>query len=420
MMNSGKRTAPTKGRIAADSAVSGWEPAALREANTRLILNLLRSRDAPASRQFLADESGLSPVTVGKIVRRLEEVGFVAETDIDRGGGGRPVGLIEIKAEGGYVVGVLPRADSIDGVVMDLRGRVVQSARLTVDLTRQPAKFVNILARFITELIRDSNVPRERILGVGLGMPGLIDAAKGICVDAWALGLSNLPIARPLEQLLQLPLLIDNDTNCLGAYEVLFGRRLTRGRSLILSVGKGLGMAIVIDDLVYRGASGIAGDFGHSPVLGATRACECGRIGCLETYCSDRGVVHNLYAATGDDQPLETIIQNAAAGDRASNNALAEAGKMLGVALSAAINTLDPSGVVLVLADGIATTGSTLLGPMQEVLDTQLHARPLYPEIVIERVGYERWARGAGSLALNQFFTPGAPAFAPLADLAVV
>jgi predicted NBD/HSP70 family sugar kinase/biotin operon repressor len=397
-----------------------WEPAAFREANTRSVLNLLRSRNAPVSRQYLAEESGLSLVTVGKIIKQLERVGFVKETDSDRQGGGRPVGLIEIHSHGGYVVGVLPRSGSLDGVIMDLRGNVIDTSHRDVDMLGHADTFNDTIAEFVQALIEHSTIDRLRILGVGLGMPGLIDAATGKCLDAWALGIRDLEIAEPLGQLLQLPLLIDNDANCLGAYEVLFGDGTARGRSLIVSVGKGLGMAIVIDDLVYRGASGMAGDFGHSPVLGGDRPCECGRPGCLETYCSDRGIIRNFEVATGRIEPLDVIIASAAAGDTESDAAIAQAGTALGVALSAAIHTLDPAAIALVLADGIAAAGSLLTEPMRRVLNVQLENRPLKPPIVIERVGYERWAQGAASLALNQFFTPGALSFAPITRMAAV
>ena len=401
-----------------EAANYGWEPAALREANTRLILNLLRDRGNAISRQDLADASGLSPVTVGKIIRRLQSIGFVEETDTDRGGGGRPVGLVEIISDGGYVVGALPRADSIDGVVMDLRGTVIASAHSDIDMYGRSDDFAERLGAFVAKLIDQSGVAKSAVLGVGLGMPGHIDAQNGVCLEAWALGLKNYEITGPLEQILQLPILIDNDANCVGAYEVLFGQATDRKRSIVVSLGKGLGMAIVIDGVIYQGASGMAGDIGHSPVLGADRLCECGRVGCLETFCSDRGVVRNFEVATGRTTTLDEIIAGAESGDSEALAALTEGGKLLGTALSAAISTLDPASVVLVLGDGLSGTGAAFLDPMREVLDARLESSSESPEVFVEHVGYERWAQGAGSLALNQFFTPGAPGFSR-SDIAV-
>lgn len=383
----------------------------VREVNTKVVLNLLRSGPELMSRQQLAEDAGLSLVTIGKIVRRLERSGFVKEVATDRQGTGRPVGLLEFQTQAGFVLGILTRANSIDGVIMDLSGRV-QHARTAERRSEDGgADIVEEIAAFTEAVIAEAGIGRHRIFGVGLGFPGLIDATAGRCIDSWALGLTGVDLVEPLERRLGFPVLLDNDVNCLGTYEVLFGHLHQARHGLLVSFGKGIGMAVIVDGLVYRGAGGMAGDFGHSAILGADRNCECGRRGCLEAYCSDRGIVRNYQQSTGDTRKLEEIITQARAGEPASMHAVAEAGRLLGLAIGTAVLTLDPAQIAIVLMDGAATAADLLRGPILDGVGEQLAGRPTRPSVELESIGYERWAEGAGSLALAQFFTPGAMGF---------
>ena len=210
------------------------QPSANREVNRRNLLRLIQTL-GPVPRPQLAALTGLSVVTVAKIVRQLERDGLVEETGLIPSNGGRPAGILQLKSDGGYVAGLLPREHSSSGVVMNLRGEVVHFQDWDQQLYGLGVRVVDVLADQLEELIAGSGLPSSRMLGVGIGCPGLIDAVNGRCIEAWALGCRDLDLAKPLEERLRLPVLVDNDVNCLTAYEVLFGQLQHQERALVIT-----------------------------------------------------------------------------------------------------------------------------------------------------------------------------------------
>ena len=252
---------------------------------------------------------------------------------------------------------------------------------------------------------------------MGLGMGGLIDAEHGCCIDSWIMNWQNVEISHPLEDRLGIPIFLDNDVNCLAIYEKLFGLGQQYRHFLVVAVGRGVGLGIVINGDLYRGAFGGAGEFGHTAVTTDGRLCECGNRGCLETYISDFGIVKNYleyvqattYSLGGEIQEPTAfeIIERAKNGDEAAIAAFQRAGILLGVSLANLVNIFNPECIVLSGPDTDASmiAGDLLLEPMHQTLGQhlfsqmgkQLHFR-------VEQLGYESWARGAGSLVLNHFF----------------
>jgi len=230
------------------------------------------------------------------------------------------------------------------------------------------------MAQCVEELFSKSGIPREKIIGVGLGMGGLIDAEHGCCIDSWMMNWKNVDISRPLEDRLGILVFLDNDVNCLAIYEKLFGQGQPYHHFLEVAVGRG----IVINSDVYRGAFGGAGEFGHTAVTTEGRLCECGNSGCLETYVSDAGIVKNYleyarlktYSLEMGIKELTTreAVELARKGDEAAKAAFQRAGILLGVSLANLVNIFNPECVVLTGHDTDAgiLAGNLLLEPMHE------------------------------------------------------
>ncbi len=361
--------------------------------------------------------SGLSQVTVIKITNNLIDRHLILENEYAESTGGRRAGLLEIHPEGGFAVGLIPQPSSLTAVILNLNSDPVYSKQWDITFSDNYPQAIDLIAQCVEELFCDSGIPKEKIIGVGLGMSGLIDAERGCCIDSWMMNWQNVEISRPLEERLGVPVFLDNDVNCLAIYEKLFGQGQPYQHFLVVAIGRGVGLGIVVNGDLYRGAFGGAGEFGHTAVTTEGRLCECGNHGCLETYISESGIVKNyleyVHSTTfslekGIQEPtVFEVVERARNGDEAAVAAFQRAGILLGVSLANLVNIFNPECVMLsgpAVDDGILT-GSLLLEPMHQAFKQHLFSqigKDLH--FIVERRGFESWARGAGSLVLRHFF----------------
>ncbi len=388
----------------------------IRSINQSILLNLIRGH-TPISRPQLATLSGLSQATVIKITNNLIDRHLILEKEYAESTGGRRAGLLEINPEGGFAVGLMAQPTSLTAVILNLNSDPVYSQQWDIAMRDNYPQAIDLVAQCLEELFSKSGISREKIIGVGLGMGGLIDAENGCCVDSWIMNWQNVEISRPLEDRLRIPVFLDNDINCLAIYEKLFGQGQPYHHFLVVAVGRGVGLGIVINDDLYRGASGGAGEFGHTAVTTEGRLCACGNSGCLETYVSDAGIVKNYleyvrsntYSLEMGVQELTTheVLGLARNGDEAAKAAFHRAGILLGVSLANLVNIFNPECIVLSGHDDDASilSGDWLLEPMHQAFKQHLFSqmgRDLH--FIVERRGFESWARGAGSLVLRHFF----------------
>src|SRR3989441_5656896 len=388
----------------------------IRNINQSILLNLIRAH-APISRPQLATLSGLSQVTVIKITNNLIDRHLVLEKEYAESTGGRRAGLLEINPEGGFAVGLMSQPSSLTAVILNLNSNPVYFQQWNITLRDNYPQAIDLIAQCVEELFSKSGIPREKIIGVGLGMGGLIDAERGCCIDSWIMNWQNVEVSRPLEDRLGIPVFLDNDVNCLAIYEKLFGQGQPYQHFLVVAIGRGVGLGIIINSDLYRGAFGGAGEFGHTTVTTGGRLCACGNHGCLETYLSESGIVKNylehMLSTTytlerGIQEPtILEVVERARNGDEAAIAAFQRAGVLLGVSLANLVNIFNPECVVLSgpdLDSGVLT-GGLLLDPMHQAVRQHLFSQIGKDlQFIVDRRGFESWARGAGSLVLRHFF----------------
>lgn len=391
----------------------------IRGINQSTLLNLIRT-EAPISRPQLANLSGLSLVTVIKITSGLLERGLILERDFAESTGGRKAGLLEINPEGGFVVGLIPQPESLTAVILNLSSELVYTRQWNLPLRGNYPQAMELIVQCWEELFRESQLARDKMIGIGFGMSGLIDADRGFCIDATLLGWKNVEISRPLEERIGISVFVDNDVNCLAVYEQLFGQGQPYDHFLVVAIGRGVGLGIVTNGDLYRGAFGGAGEFGHTAVTTEGRFCDCGNRGCLETYVSFPGIVRSYreYAqvtaynplADSLEQELLEIVAYARSGDQAAKAALQRAGILLGVSLANLINIFNPECIILSSPDLNILTDDILVGAMHQEMKEHLFSQ-MGKDLrffTVEQLGYESWARGAGCLGLHHFFVPPA------------
>lgn len=387
----------------------------MRELNQNMLLNLIRLH-VPVSRTQLKKLSGLSLGTIVGITAALIEQELVIETGVAESTGGRKPGLLEVYPEGGYVIGIDLREHEVLGTVLNLHGNVVYADSWPAPLRDNAAHAVDLLADGVEAFITRSQVTRSKILGLGCGVSGPVNAQAGISVDSWILNWHHVELSGPLKERLHMPVFIDNAVNCLACYKKLYGNGQPYHNFLLVTLGRGLGLAMVIRDDLFRGAQGMGAEFGHIPLFcDDHRLCECGNQNCLEAYVSHHGILATyrslspdstvVTAANNPRAAINTLVQLAQEGDALALKVFELTGIYLGIGISTIVNLFNPECIIIDGSDGHWV--DFLLDSMQTTLQRHVFP-PLKPslELLVERdADIFNWARGAGCLVLRDFFS---------------
>ena len=380
----------------------------IREINQAIVLNAVRMGRA-VSRTAIAKQTGLGLPTVSGITAELIDAGLLNERDAEPSPsassaaalGRRPV-LLTLNATAGYALGAKITERQVIAVLTDLEANVV--ARHDLSLKRRGIDAVIDAVARCAEALTPSADGRA-IHGAGVGLAGVIDRDRGVVRHATYSDWESVPLAALLGDRLGLPVVVDNDVNALVAAEQWFGAGRGIADFVTVSLGRGIGLGLVLDGRLYRGAHGGAGELGHIKVVPDGPLCPCGRHGCLEALASEPAIVAAVSAAKGTKLTISKVLALAAGGDRDAVAAYTEAGRLLGTAIGNLLNVLNPKLVVLA---GEGTRGCPFqLAAMREAMDAASFdgiADDL--ELVVEPWDDEAWARGAASLLLGELFQP--------------
>ncbi|MET9271966.1 ROK family transcriptional regulator [Kribbella sp. NPDC003557] len=364
----------------------------IREINSSLVLAELRT--GLVSRTDLARRTGLSLPTVSEIVADLIARGVVEERETAVSGGGRKPVLLALKADAGFVIGIKVTETQVIAVRTDLNASIVDRATAAV-----PADDVRTVVRVITRVVRKLRPEDGPLYGVGVGLAGVIDRASGVVRHATYADWRDVDLAGLLEQRLGLPVVVDNDVNTLVANEQWFGAGRGVADMAVVSIGRGIGLGMVLDGRLYRGAAGGAGEFGHLKVADGPE-CACGGRGCLEAVIGGPALLTRTGRPT-----LEDAAAAARDGDRTARAVFDEAGRILGTAVGNLVNLLNPK--LIVLAGEGTRAGELILPGFGDALRAAVFdGLQQELEIVVDDWDDEAWARGAAGLFLGELFQP--------------
>ena len=372
----------------------------LKVQNRALVLNGIRQHGS-ISRMDLARRTGLSVGAVTALTRELLDSGLIYEKQEGDSRGGRPPILLALQPEGAYVVGAKLTEDHITFALMNLDADVI--GRLTLENPSvDPEAVAQCVADGIHRLVADSRIQRNRLLGVGIGMAGIFDAETGVCLASPILGWENVPFADLVEKRTILPVYLDNDVNTLTLVEKLYGAGVGSDHFLTITVGRGIGLGIVVNGQLYRGMGG-AGEFGHTVIDPHGFVCDCGKRGCLETFVGDPWLLRRAAENGQHFHTIDALSKAAKEGNQAMIDLIRQAGTTLGYGISMLVNVLNPE--LLIFSGEGMRYGEMLLQPMRDALyanamTTLSHNLKLH----IEPLGDDAWARGAASLVLQELF----------------
>lgn len=362
-----------------------------------------------ASRVDLARELAVSPASVTSVALELIEKGLIAEAVAARDAGrGRPPVALTVARGAHTVAGIKLAADVHTAVVLDFAGGVIAEASIPAQNDRHSAaELVAETETLFGKVLATAGLARHDLAGVGLGMPGLVEHDRGRVAWSPLLTERAVDLGALFEERLGVPVALDNDANVLTLAELWFGAGRAMSDFALVTIEHGVGMGLVINNRLFRGAAGLAMELGHTKVALDGALCRCGRRGCLEAYVADYALVREARIALGTNLVEKKNVRNllrelfveAEAGNAAARSIFQRAGRYLAMGLANVVQLFDPS---LIILSGGQVRFETLYA--DEVM-AEMQALSLdtgrTPRVEVHAWGDMVWARGAAALALN-------------------
>lgn len=291
-----------------------------------------------------------------------------------------------------YTVGIDIGGTKIAGALVDIDGNIVAESKVPT-----PAQDPNALVDAVVALVTELSLGKE-VLGVGVAAAGFIDADQANIIYAPNLSWRNEPFKAKLQAKLPLPVIIENDANAAAWAEFRYGAGKGYRHMIMLTIGTGVGGAVIVNGQMLRGGFGIAGELGHLRVVPNGKLCGCGQHGCLESYGSGTALLKAARELAGSDLEIGARLREleAQAGeltgaqvytailekDPGALQILSELGTWLGEAIGSLTAVLDPQ--IVVIGGGVSAAGDLLLNPIREAYLAHLPARGFRPELEIK------------------------------------
>jgi predicted NBD/HSP70 family sugar kinase len=371
----------------------------LRERNRERVVGVLRTLGA-TSQADIARATGLSRTTVSTLVASLKDSGLVFEIDpkASDARGGRPGIQLVLRESSRTVVGIDFGHSHVRVAVADLAHNVLAERMCELDVNHRAFDALDASARMVDEVLAESGLSRNVVICAGIGIPGPVDRARGTVGSATILpGWLGLRIASEMEQRLGVPVEIENDANCGALAELTWGAGRDCTNFAYIKAATGIGAGLVVDGRLLRGASGTAGEIGHTTLDESGPLCYCGNRGCLETVASAQAILQLVGNGHPETLTLGRVIELAGQGDVRCRRAISDAGREIGVAVAGLCNLINPERVIV--GGLLSRAGDLLLQPIRDSIRRHAVLAAAERVDVVPAVFVER-AELLGSLAL--------------------
>lgn len=392
----------------------------LRRASRATVLRELWF-DGPLSRQDVSGRTTMSAATVSNVVAELLDEGVVAEVGQVASDGGRPAVLVGVRPGFGSVIGI---DVSESGVVVELfdlaMGWSATIERTLGHRAPDPQEILTLAAAAVGEVVTKAGKQPGEVIGIGVGVPGLVEDDGESIVHAPSLGWEGVPFAHQLQEATGIPVALDNGAKALARAEAWFGAGNGAQNLIVCLIGSGVGAAILSEGRLFRGATGSAGEWGHTTAVIDGRPCRCGARGCLQAYVGAEAILERWAEADpkataavpgegeeGEVAAIEALLAAAADGPGPARDVLDETAHFLGVALSDIINLLNPDRVVIGGWVGLRLGPELLPRIRERAQEASLAAPFARAELDLCHLGPDAVARGAATLVIERFLAAG-------------
>ncbi|WP_030456849.1 ROK family protein [Herbidospora cretacea] len=371
----------------------------LRRGNRAVLLRALYFA-GPTSRHELTALTGLSAATVSNVTGDLLADDIIVEAGLVDSDGGRPRVLLRVNPTYGFAIGVDVGETHVRVELFDLDMNELAKSEFAL---RPGAHDVDVVVRHVLSgidaVVADSGVPPSKVLGVGVGVPGIVERGPEAMIHAQTFGWDSVPLGTLLRAGTPFPLHIDNGAKTMGQAEMWFGAGRGSRHAVIALIGSGVGASIIADGMTYRGANSSAGEWGHTKIAIGGRSCRCGGRGCLEAYIGAEAVLERA----GID--VDTSTEQAAFAELVTSGSpvVDETVEYLGAGLANLINLFNPERIVVGGWAGLLLGQHLLTTIKQRAAENCLTQPYSTASIVLGRLGPDAVALGAATLVVDEF-----------------
>ncbi len=353
------------------------------------------------------------PLTT-RILNELTDEGILHERGYASSTGGRRPLMYSLTAGKMYVVSV-----AMDQLVTRIGILDVQNFEIsfikTYDLILpQNPDSLSQLITYIADFINGCSVTKDKILGVGIGMPGFVDVIKGINYS-FLNNKTGESISDYIEQVIDLPVFLDNDSSLIALAEFKLSSARNKQNAMIINLGWGVGLGMIIKGELFRGNNGFAGEFSHVHLFENNKLCQCGKSGCLETEASmlvvverakeelQRGRVSMIKKIAGNFEEASATITNAALkGDQLAVELLSETAYNIGRGIAILIHLINPE--IIIISGRGAMAGNMMIAPIQQAITKYCIPRlAACTEIVVSPFSNKAELVGGACLVIENF-----------------
>ena len=331
-------------------------PSNMRDYNLSQIFRVIHEKGS-ISRAALGRATGLSPTTISTIIAELLESEFIFEIGEGKSSGGRRPILLQLNPDYKFTIGVDMGAAHIETIISNLYGIVKRKKVIKFDVANNPHQALEIIKTQISDLMQKEGLDSSDILGAGIAAPAPlkgenIDLLSPLILPAW----ENINILHELNSVFQFPKYIENDANAGAIAEKWWGNGQGVSNLVYIKLGTGIGAGLIIENEIYRGTGGTAGEIGHTTISIDGPECRCGNNGCMESYVGMPAILNRARKTMAQypnskldlaELSLEAITAAIMAQDPLALDLVNDAGKNLGIAIANLLNLVNPELVVL-------------------------------------------------------------------------
>ncbi|KHE72597.1 ROK family transcriptional regulator [Halobacillus sp. BBL2006] len=385
--------------------------ALIKELNRSHVVSIIRTHQ-PISRTQISKTLNLGLSTVTYITEELLEAGLVFEKGTAQSTGGRKATLLTFNEEYGYAFGVKIEESQVIVACTDLNAKVLRKHTFSFKKTTEPETLLHSIIQHIRQIILETNLSPNKLIGIGMASSGLINNKQGKVIRSTLLGWEQVEVRKKMRESFNAPIFIDNNVNAYTKAERQFGYGRGLSDFLCVSVGAGVGASLFSDGKVYGGHHGGAGEVGHMVIKQDGYRCHCGQKGCLEMHASERFLeqegrqIKHLYPESPlhhTDFMFEQVTSAARSGDALAKGLLKKLGENLGIGVLNCINLFNPSAVIFI-GEGLVAKDFFMTYTLETASDNFFSKAGCDVSFQVSMLGDDAWVQGAALQAIDHWF----------------
>ena len=316
----------------------------IKETNRKKIIKLLLEKNE-VTKLDISRSLDISITTVSTNITELKKEGIVSDVRSLESTGGRKAMALKINENCRFALGIALTPRHVKLSLINLKKEVIDDIRIRHN-KKDIESIIAIAKENINKILYNKEISIDKLLGIGISIPGTVDSEEGIIKKCYLLGAENYNLKKSFEEF-NTDIYIDNEAN-LSAYYEFLNKKDILSNLLYVSITDGLGLGIIIDGKIYRGSNNAAGEMGHIKITIGGRNCKCGSKGCLESYTSKNVLLEDFNEISNEKlDDIEEFISLFEKGDKTTKEVLERYFNILGVGIANLTMLLDPSSVVL-------------------------------------------------------------------------